>query len=588
MKNYVLLGAIVLAGIVPFSSRAVYLDEPIFLQMARAAQTNWLFPQDSPGIFFGTPVPNFAAHTHPPVGEYYLSALYSVFGKFREVPFRLSFSVFAIAAVLGLYSLARRFTSHPFLVSLLFAASPAFFLYSASMMMDIPMLAFLLVGFALYFGHVDGRRWLLPPAALCFTLALGTGYIALVPLTCFLVALIAARRPLGELMTVCAAPAALALWLLAITIHFGEFPLIRTIGYYAAHGSVAHNILATCSFLGGVTVFPGLIGGRRRTIVASVLIAAGLCLFVSSPSLAYRAWYVVLASSGLLTAAAFLGCARRLIAEEKNRGESLLLLWAPAVLLCFITVGEMINARYILVAIPPLYVVLFANASRRRLIYTLVPTAALSLTLAYADFVLVNANRDLVERSIVPLQQQGFRVWSGAESGLRFYLERRGMVSLSFQDVSPGPGDLIVRHDGHFRYSLAERVATMLFVLKTFTLNTSFPVRTYSVAAGAGFHDSGAGLVPFTFSREPLDSVQVAQVSPLAPAAVWSPEGPVYVQNESQREFPMKFPSDTEIAYEVDGAGVVSMTADRIRLVKGRSPTLWKNFRIVPKQFTIP
>jgi len=38
---------------VPFSSRAVYLDEHIFLNLARSAQTNWLFPQDTPGLFFG-------------------------------------------------------------------------------------------------------------------------------------------------------------------------------------------------------------------------------------------------------------------------------------------------------------------------------------------------------------------------------------------------------------------------------------------------------------------------------------------------------------------------------------------------------
>src|SRR6185295_4205351 len=190
MKNYVLLAAIVLAGIIPFSSRAVFMDEHIFLHVARsAAHVNWLFPQDTPWVFFGTRVPNLAAHTHPPVGEYYLALLYSIFGEFREVPFRLAFSVFAIAAVLAFYDLARRFTLHPFLVALIFAASPAFFVYSPTMMMDIPMLSFLLVGLALYF------RGVLALAALCFILAAGTGYTALVPLFCLFVGQVVARRP---------------------------------------------------------------------------------------------------------------------------------------------------------------------------------------------------------------------------------------------------------------------------------------------------------------------------------------------------------------------------------------------------------
>ncbi len=586
MRPYVLLAAIVLAGILPFSSRAVYMDEHIFLQIARSAQTNWLFPQDTPGIFFGTLKPNFAAHTHPPVGEYYLALVYSIFGEFREIPFRLAFSVFSIAAVLGFYNLARRFTPHPFLLSLLFAFTPAFFIYSPTMMMDIPMLAFLLVGFALYFGHVQGRRWALPLAALCFTLAVGTGYTAMVPLACFYLGLIAARRPWKEIVAVCVAPAALALWLIVITIHFGEFPLIQTVAYYARPGSISRNVLAIVAFLGGITIFPGLAGGKRRTIAVSIVVAAALSLFASWPSLASRLWFVFLATSGVMVLAAFVSGTRRLIAAGKNHGEAFLMLWVPAVLLFFIIVADMINGRYVLLAVPALYLVLFADSSQRRLVYTLIPTAALSLMLAYADLIFVNANRDLVEQTIAPLQRQGFRIWSGAESGLRFYLEERGIESLSTQDARPGPGDLVVRHDGLFGYSLSERVAPMLIVLKTFTLNNSFPVRTYSAAAGAGFHDSGAGVVPFTFSREPLDKVQVAQMSPLMPDAVWSPEGPILVQSEPERVFQINIPSNTKIEYEVDGDGVVAVTAERIRLIKGPSErTIWRNFRIVPGQF---
>src|SRR5215831_1644231 len=255
MRNYVLLAAIVLAGIIPFSSRAVYLDEHIFLHVAPSAQTNWFFPQDTPWVFFGTRSANLAAHTHPPVGEYYLALLYSIFGQFREVPFRIAFSIFPIGAVLGFYNLARRFTPHPFLVALLFAANAAFFVYSSTMMMDIPMLAFLLVGFALYFGHVQGRRGFLPLAAACFILAVGTGYTALVPLACLGLVQITTRRPLKEVLAVCTAPAALMVWLLVMTFHFGEFPLIRTVSYYATQGSVFRNVLAILSFLGGVTVF---------------------------------------------------------------------------------------------------------------------------------------------------------------------------------------------------------------------------------------------------------------------------------------------------------------------------------------------
>src|SRR4051794_31291839 len=176
MKRYGILAAVVLAGVIPFSSRAVFLDEHIFLQIAKSAQTHWLFPQDTPGMFFGLAVANFAAHTHPPVGEYCLALLYALFGHFEEVPFRLFFSLFAVIAVLAFYKLAQRFTAEPLYVSLLFATTPAFFVYAPTLMMDIPMLAFLLAGFAFYFEHVEGRAYALMLASTCFVLAVGTGY----------------------------------------------------------------------------------------------------------------------------------------------------------------------------------------------------------------------------------------------------------------------------------------------------------------------------------------------------------------------------------------------------------------------------
>src|SRR5262245_1457280 len=342
-----------------------------------------------------------------------------------------------------------------------------------------------------------------------------------------------------------------------MTMHFGEFPLIRTISYYATQGSVFRNVLSILSFLGGVTVFVALMCGDLRVMTASVPLVTALTLFISWPSLAYRVWFIVLGSAGVVVLFKYLSEARRLVTAGKNHGEAVLILWVPAVFLFFIVVADTINERYILLAVPALFLILFSNVGELRLILTLIPTAILALLLAYADYRFVNVNRDLVQHAVVPLQQQGFRVWSAAESGLRFYLEQQGIVTLSNRDVTPGPGDLIVRHRGLYGYSLAEPLSTSLISLKTFTVDVGFPVRIYSAPSGAGFHDSGAGLVPFTFSRLPYDSVEIAQVSPLLPAAVWSPGGPVFIQNEPEREFRVRMPSNVHVKYEREGDGEV-------------------------------
>ena len=592
MKQHAVLALAAFLAVAPFASRAVFLDEHLFLRLAQSAKKNPLFPSDTPGLFFGVEIPNFAAHTHPPVGEYFLAVLCDVFGEFREVPFRLAFSIFAMAAVLGFYALARSFTAEPLLVALLFAVSPAFFVIAPTLMMDMPMLAFLLIGFAFYF------RGRLALAGVCFTLAAGIGYTALVPIACLLAAVLAGRRPWKEVLCALAAPAALALWLLAMTLHYGEFPLVRTIQYLRQ--SPFHSLLATLSFAGGVAVCPGMIRLEGRSLITTAIVAVGLSLLAPVPTVAARAWFAVLAASGLMLLAVFVRSALNLVSSGKNTGEAVFVLWAPAVLLFFITVADMINARYILLALPALYLVVFRQATRAQLLPAIGATALLALALAYADMRLVNSYRAWADNTIPPLQRQGFRVWNAAESGLRFYVERTGAATLSAKDERPAGTDLIVRHGGRFvpfRYGLSERVETLQTVLKEVTFTSRFPIRTYNKAAGAGFHDTGAGLLPFMFSLAPLDRIEVAQISPFVRqfpqestdperAPVWSPAGPILKQSQAERMFPMRIPARTQIQYELDGTGSVENTGEGIRLINTSGATIvWRRFRIVPLQF---
>jgi hypothetical protein len=593
LGRYLLLAAVVLASVIPFSSRAVFMDEHIFLQIAKAAQTNWLFPQETPGMFFGIPIADFASHTHPPVGEYYLAVLYALLGGFYEAPFRLLFSVFALIAVFAFYNLAIRFTASPLYVTLLFAVTPAFFVYAPTLMMDIPMLAFLLSGFAFYHAHLRGRRHALLFSSLSFVLAVGTGYTSLAPLGCFFAGLVLARRPLKELASVAAAPATLAVWLGAMTLHFGRFPLQQTVEFFATQGSVGQgsvgmNALATLTFLGGVTVFPWIAVGPKVSPVVMFLALAAM--YAPWPARVYPIWVAVLASSGVAILILFALAAGKILPAAIQKGEAYLLLWAPATLLFFIVVGDMINARYILLAVPPLYLVSFRQTSERRLISMIAPTAFLSVILAYADFSYVNANRDWVQRTVAPLQQQGFQLWSGAESGLRFYLEQQGIAALTANDAGPAPADLVVRHyPGHpFRYGLSDRIEPLLIVLRTFNLENRFPVRTFNSVSRAGMHDSRFGLAPFTLSRAPYDRIEIAQLSPL-PGAVYSPKGPIFKQTEAEQEFRLKLPLDSRIEYEVQGgSGIVTVTDHGFRLIRGTSPEIvWRNFQIVPKQFAV-
>jgi hypothetical protein len=73
-------------------------------------------------------------------------------------------------------------------------------------------------------------------------------------------------------------------------------------------------------------------------------------------------------------------------------------------------------------------------------------------------------------------------------------------------------GDWIVRHSTLFKYGLGPEIETRLDVLQNYELNDRFPVRTFSHEAGAGFHGSSLGLVPYTLSRAPYDRLEIAEV----------------------------------------------------------------------------
>src|SRR5439155_26335978 len=162
--------------------------------------------------------------------------------------------------------------------------------------------------------------------------------------------------------------------------------------------------------------------------------------------------------------------------------------------------------RYILLAVPALCLIIFRETTEGRLISIIVPTAFLSVVLAYADFCFVNANRDWVERTVVPLQQQGFRVWSCAESGLRFYLQQKWIASLTTEDTRPAPADLVVRHAGFpFRYALSDRLEPLLIVLKTFTLENRFTILTVNEVSRVGMYANRLCLGTFSLFRGLLD-----------------------------------------------------------------------------------
>src|SRR5206468_133457 len=125
-------------------------------------------------------------------------------------------------------------------------------------------------------------------------------------------------------------------------------------------------------------------------------------------SLPHRLWFVFLASSGIGLLILFaLKAARQVSRHKPPAGYGFLILWLPVTLLFFLVFAEMISARYILMSLPPLFLVVFDQTRRTRAAYAIAATLILSVALAIADYRFVNSYPDWVRRNTVPLQQQG-------------------------------------------------------------------------------------------------------------------------------------------------------------------------------------
>jgi hypothetical protein len=396
-------------------------------------------------------------------------------------------------------------------------------------------------------------------------------------------------------------PLLLAVWFAVLKAHFGESPAKELVRYYTSHFAFVQVLLPLLSFIGAVGLFPWMFlawAARRDKffiLVVSIPAAVALTFLVGWSSTSHRLWFALLAASGIGLLILFARTAVREVFAGKPAGYGFLILWLPATLLFFLLFAEMMSARYLLLGLPPLLLVVGNGIPRRTGAWTVVLTGALSLGLALADYRFVNSYPGWVQENIVPLQHQGFPVWNAAESGLRFYLEESGVQTLESADNRPKAGELIVKQ-ASLSYGLSKDLAPLLVRIQENDLQDSYPIRTFSREAGAGFHDSHFGLVPFVISRAPLDRVEVVQVSPfvgelpqVVPAdfssvPLWYPGGVLLKQVQSEMRFHVRIPPGATVKYELEGKGSVEVGEDGIILKKEEpGPIVWKNFRIAPK-----
>ncbi len=534
--RWILTLAVVLAGL-PFLNQAFHIDDRIYLEVARHAAENPLFPYDYAPLFEGLVTPDAASHSHLPLTSYYLAIIRGLAGGEREWAFHSAFLIFPWIAVISFHDLARRRLRNPLAAALLLLVSPAFFLLSHTLMTEVPSLAFWLLAISRFerISAGEAGRW---DHLLCAAGLLGASLISL--LSAGLVLLLAAHLLLTRgregfpgtprLLLLLALPVSVwILWYGIGYLHYGRFLLVRTALHMEKRDVFSAGLMLTkgISFLldmGGAVLFPLALWwgfrGRRAVILAGLVFAgclAGLTLYAEDWTFPQALLAATFAASGVTALARFvwrcLGNLKPSVEwktphSDAPGGAWLPILWLVGIFVSCILFYPSGSARYTLLAFPPFLLVwqssLESSLSAKlhlqsRLTWlTVLLTVSWSLLVSHADYRFAGLYRDAAQTLVSDYSAPGRTIWFTAEWGFRYYMERAGARLVARVEVGPKPGDIIIKprlsspwvtlYDGDkYTRLLEQRVAHL-----------ATPVRILDHTSHAGFYSTAWGILPFS------------------------------------------------------------------------------------------
>jgi hypothetical protein len=493
-RDLLLLAAFTLALHAPFLRQPVQGDEVNYLDMAAHVLQQPLTPLNFEFVFQGKMV-DAAGHPHPPLNAYILAVAWLLRGHFSVFFFHCFYLLFTLGISFAAYALAARFTSRPLWGALLIAASPIVQVNTNTLASpEAPALALLLIGAAAFFG-----RWFwLAGIALALAGLTELQALALPPILLLAYLMKRERPPLAAWCALAAPYLALGGWQALQWALTGRLPFVVLAGYasnpnLSRIGVKASSALALLEHLGVLVTLVPLVWRRLWGLAPGLLVG----FLVTDYPWWERALLVIFVALGV----------NALVWLWESRKQPVLAAWC-LLYFAFACVAFFAGAaRYLLPLAAPM-VLLFVIQFRDRprvLWLALAVNVVLGLNISFAAYEFAR-----VYAHVAP--PPGNRFLVNGEWGFRYYMVAKGGEPL--QDVSaPIPGEWIVASDlslaGKYD-SLAEETAVPL---RSVDLRARTPLRLVDRHAHSGFSSASMGLLPFSFSNQPLDRITYSRTS---------------------------------------------------------------------------
>jgi hypothetical protein len=542
VRSLAVLAAATMACLLPWINKAFCIDDPLFLWAAAQIQAH---PLDFYGFdvnWYSIRQPFHDVMKNPPLASYYIAGTAALFG-WSEPALHAAFLLPALGAIWGTWYLARSLCESPVWASLIALTTPAFLVSSSNVMCDTTMLCLWTWSIGLWLDGIKsnrGRR--LAVASLLMGVAAMTKYFAitLIPLL-GVYAVLQRRKPTWQLCWLLIPVAALATYQFWTWRQYGR-GLLGDAANYAwrieaapgpgqvfAEETVSSKILVALSFAGGsyVTLLfyaSWLWSKQSLALVVLLGLATSVCAgwSFSTPYLnaLHRAVPFEMGSAlqfGLLVVVGvfLLWLTLADLARSQSADAFLLTLWVFGTFAFAGFVNWTCNVRSLLPIAPALGILVVRRleqgfpSSVRGIswCWALVPAAAVSLVVGWADFCLANSARTAAARIATLLKSEAGPLWFQGHWGFQYYMHAQGGRAVDVRDPGSLPGEImivpsnntdVIYYDSEFFNRLQE---------------LEFPacpwLATLQARVGAGFYSGIWGPMPFVFGPTPMEKYSI-------------------------------------------------------------------------------
>jgi len=532
-RGDLLLLALLLALTLPFAGKAFTIDDPTVLAVARQIRADPLAPYsftinwDDPQ---GHDQPGFTINNPPLVYAYY-AAVTAVAGE-SEVTLHLAGLVFPATALLAMVWLGRRFARGGVGPAVALLGASGFLVLAHNIMLDVPLVALILAALALFIGGVDAddprRLWAgaLLVAAVCLTKYTG---LYVIPLAGAYVAL--QRKP-RHLLYLLLPVGLFGAWCLHNQLVYGFLHFVSSSSILSRAGTVFPNRIASVLIcMGGALAFPPALAvwlameRRRAKLLLGALAAALIIVYAWAPQGMSRygpweraaCWLLCGLGAALVTLVVADGIAGWRRADDKGRDRAFLALWAFAALAFNLSL-TVSAARYAMVAWPPLVLLLwpesFGSSSRRLVMrFVLATSVVWALVIAVTDAERSGLSRSFAREQVAAIRAQDPRakIWFSGHWGFQYYMQQAGGV-VPTQERLPQPGEWLLTARTASYVKLPPGLSERLRLQHERKFRGRLPILLMNPSAHAGFYSDGWGVLPYTFSRAPVEEFSVRRV----------------------------------------------------------------------------